>query len=171
MVVKKTPATEPTVDDLIGGGTPAIPEPMAAPEPQPVQPREPQRNYGGGNRMMVNRPAFRKVYRRPMGRGGYGGGQSQRPMPNRNYNQNFTGVVDNRVIPDANLPTEVVTGMLEMTGDQHGVLREDFAPGGRDVYISNSQIRRFNLRPGDVVTGPARSPKENERFWGLLKVE
>jgi transcription termination factor Rho len=58
-----------------------------------------------------------------------------------------------------------------MTGDQHGVLREDFAPGGRDVYISNSQIRRFNLRPGDVVTGPARSPKENERFWGLLKVE
>jgi transcription termination factor Rho len=83
----------------------------------------------------------------------------------------FTGVVDNRMIPDANLPTETVTGMLELGGDQHGVLREDFAPGGRDVYISNSQIRRFNLRPGDVVTGPARSPKENERFWGLLKVE
>ena len=106
---------------------------------------------------MVNRPAFRKPYR-PMNR---------RPYPQ----QNFTGVVDNRVIPDADLPTEEVTGMLELAGDQHGVLRADFSPGGKDIYISASQIRRFDLRPGDVVTGPARQPKENERYWGLLKVE
>jgi transcription termination factor Rho len=172
MVVKKSTATEPTIDDLIGGGMPDIPQ---QPEPvsMPVMPdQRPMRDFNANRRVMVNRPAFRKPYRRPMGRGGYSGGQqSQRPMPQRNYSQNFTGVVDNRMIPDANLPTETVTGMLEMGGDQHGVLREDFAPGGRDVYISNSQIRRFNLRAGDVVTGPARSPKENERFWGLLKVE
>jgi transcription termination factor Rho len=44
-------------------------------------------------------------------------------------------------------------------------------PSSKDVYISASQVRRFNLRPGDMVGGQAREPKENERFWGLLKVE
>jgi transcription termination factor Rho len=44
-------------------------------------------------------------------------------------------------------------------------------PSSKDVYISASQVRRFNLRPGDLVGGQAREPKDNERFWGLLKVE
>ena len=147
MVSKKV--SEPSVDDLIS--SPIVPSPVPAPTPAPPA----RQSYGG--RVMVNRPAFRKPYR-PMNR---------RPYPQ----QNFTGVVDNRVIPDADLPTEEVTGMLELAGDQHGVLRADFSPGGKDIYISASQIRRFDLRPGDVVTGPARQPKENERYWGLLKVE
>jgi transcription termination factor Rho len=50
-------------------------------------------------------------------------------------------------------------------------LRPFFAPSERDAYISTSQIRRFGLRPGDIIEGPARAPKENERYWGLLKVE
>jgi transcription termination factor Rho len=145
MVVKKT--TEPTVDDLIGGQLP----PAVQSKPLLSQPA-----YGG--RVMVNRPAFRKPFRRPL----------RQNYPSR---QQFSGVVDNRVIPDADLPTETVSGILELSGDQHGVLRENFVPGGRDVYISSSQIKRFNLRPGDIVTGPARAPKENERYWGLLKVE
>ena len=147
MVSKKV--SEPSVEDLIS--SPIVPSPVPAPTPAPPA----RQSYGG--RVMVNRPAFRKPYR-PMNR---------RPYPQ----QNFTGVVDNRVIPDADLPTEEVTGMLELAGDQHGVLRADFSPGGKDIYISASQIKRFDLRPGDVVTGPARSPKENERYWGLLKVE
>lgn len=67
--------------------------------------------------------------------------------------------------------SEMVTGALDNSRDGHGVLRVSFAASDDDVYISSSQIRRFNLRPGDMVTGPARRPKENERYWGLLKVE
>lgn len=149
MVVKKVSA--PSVEDLIS--------PPVAPPP-PAIPAAPVR-HSFGSRVMVNRPAFRKPFRRPIP--GYRSG----PVAPRS----FSGMVDNRVIPDADLPTEEVTGMLEQASDQHGVLRQDFAPGGKDIYISASQIRRFNLRPGDLVTGPARSPKENERYWGLLKVE
>lgn len=82
----------------------------------------------------------------------------------------FSGVVDNRVIPDAGVPTEDVSGVLDTDMNGHGLLRPDFSPSDNDIYISTSQIRRFSLRPGDMVTGPARRPKENERYWGLLQV-
>ena len=85
--------------------------------------------------------------------------------------RNFNGMVDNRVIPDAGWPTEEVSGMLEVLQEGHGLLLRDFSSSDRDIYISASQIRRFGLRPGDMVTGPARKPKDNERYWGLLKVE
>jgi transcription termination factor Rho len=83
----------------------------------------------------------------------------------------FDGVVDNRVIPDAGLPTKQVAGILDTTPEGHGLLHPNFVPSDEDVYISSSQIRRFGLRPGDVITGQAREPKEKERYWGLLKVE
>src|SRR5579859_3446811 len=83
----------------------------------------------------------------------------------------FNGVVDERLIPDADMPAETVTGILDTSLEGHGVLRANFSPSEGDAYISSSQIRRFRLRPGDVVSGPARAPKENERYWGLLKVE
>jgi transcription termination factor Rho len=76
-----------------------------------------------------------------------------------------------RFIPDANLPTEFVEGVLDIANEGSGLLRPKFAASDRDVYISASQIRRFNLRVGDKVGGQARKPKENERYWGLLKVE
>lgn len=76
-----------------------------------------------------------------------------------------------RSMPDANLPTETIKGILDSSRDGHGILRSDFIESENDAYISTSQIRRFNLRPGDVVEGPARKPKENERYWGLLKVD
>lgn len=72
---------------------------------------------------------------------------------------------------DIDVPSEVVTGVLDTSRDGHGVLRVGFSASENDIYISSSQIRRFYLRPGDMVTGPARKPKENERYWGLLKVE
>lgn len=83
----------------------------------------------------------------------------------------FSGVVDDRRIPDADAPTETVRGILDTSPDGHGLLRANFSPSDGDAYISSSQIRKFRLRPGDLVEGPARSPKENERYWGLLKVE
>ena len=81
-------------------------------------------------------------------------------------------VVDERMIPDAGLPTEFVEGVLDIANEGSGLLRpQRFAPSDHDIYISASQIRRFNLRVGDMVGGQARRPKENERYWGLLKVE
>lgn len=80
-------------------------------------------------------------------------------------------VVDDRVIPDSNFPTDYTEGILDIATEGSGLLRPEFSPTERDVYISASQIRRFNLRLGDKVGGQARRPKENERYWGLLKVE
>src|SRR6266404_1793827 len=80
-------------------------------------------------------------------------------------------VVDDRVLPDSDLPTEQVTGILDIANEGSGLLRPKLIPSNDDIYISSSQIRRFNLRNGDMVGGLARRPKENERYWGLLKVE
>lgn len=74
-------------------------------------------------------------------------------------------------IPDADLPTEYVEGVLDIANEGSGLLRPKYQASDKDVYISSSQIRRFNLRVGDKVGGQARRPKENERYWGLLKVE
>ena len=65
-----------------------------------------------------------------------------------------------------------VTGVLEIISEGYGFLRQDtFRRGSNDVYVSNSQIRRFNLRDGDAVSGQARPPKESEKYYGLLRVE
>lgn len=80
-------------------------------------------------------------------------------------------VVDDRILPDSGLPTEIVSGVLDIANEGSGLLRPKFANSNQDIYISSSQIRRFNLRNGDLVGGLARRPKENERYWGLLKVE
>ena len=72
---------------------------------------------------------------------------------------------------DANVPTQTVRGFLELMPEGHGFLRPKFIPSDKDIYISQSQIRKFMLRPGDEVQGQAREPKDNERYYGLLKVE
>lgn len=68
-------------------------------------------------------------------------------------------------------PTEMVKGYLDIQPEGHGFLRPKFIPSSRDIYISQSQIRRFMLRGGDMVEGMARPPKDTERYYGLLKVE
>ncbi len=70
-----------------------------------------------------------------------------------------------------NTPTEEVKGFLDIQPEGHGFLRPKFIPSNRDIYISQSQIRRFSLRGGDLVEGVARPPKDTERYYGLLKVE
>lgn len=72
-------------------------------------------------------------------------------------------------IPEAH--TEEVSGILDIQPEGHGFLRPKFIPSSRDIYISQSQIRRFLLRQGDEVSGVARPPKDTERYFGLLKVE
>jgi len=63
-------------------------------------------------------------------------------------------------------------GVLEITDEGYGFLRGDgLRPGGGDVYVSQSQVRRFGLRTGDYVTGQVRPPKDSEKYYGLLRVE
>ncbi|NVJ19764.1 MULTISPECIES: transcription termination factor Rho [Myxococcus] len=65
-------------------------------------------------------------------------------------------------------------GVMEMLSDGFGFLRSsdsDYQPSPDDIYVSPSQVRRFNLRPGDTVTGPIRQPREGERFFALQKVD
>jgi transcription termination factor Rho len=65
-------------------------------------------------------------------------------------------------------------GVLETLSDGFGFLRapdSNYLPGPDDIYISPSQIRRFNLRTGDIISGQIRPPKDGERYFALLKVE
>ena len=67
---------------------------------------------------------------------------------------------------------ELRGGILEIMSDGIGLLRSGhYQPGPYDVYVSQSQIRRYNLRNGDLVIGHVRPPRESERHYGLLKVE
>lgn len=63
-------------------------------------------------------------------------------------------------------------GVLEILPDGYGFLRPfQYLPSHDDIYVSSSQIRRFDLRTGDLVAGQVRGPKENERYYALLRVE
>lgn len=63
-------------------------------------------------------------------------------------------------------------GVLEILPDGYGFLRPfQYLPSHDDIYVSSSQIRRFDMRTGDLVAGQVRGPKENERYFALLRVE
>ncbi len=64
-------------------------------------------------------------------------------------------------------------GVLEVSADGRGYLRVNgYTPDpSRDVYVADSQIRRFDLRTGDLISGPVRPPKNSERYWSLLRVQ
>ncbi len=65
-------------------------------------------------------------------------------------------------------------GVLEIMDEGYGFLRSpdyNYLPGQDDIYVSPSQIKRFDLRTGDTTSGQVRPPKENERYFALLKIE
>jgi len=67
---------------------------------------------------------------------------------------------------------ELRGGILDIMNEGMGFLRADqYLPGPNDIYVSQSQIRRFGLRTGDMVIGQIRPPKESEKYFGLLRVE
>lgn len=74
-------------------------------------------------------------------------------------------------LPENPETVEKVKGVLDIVPNGHGFLRPNFTPSRNDIYISQSQIRKFWLRSGDEVVGIARPPKDNERYWGLLRVD
>jgi len=64
------------------------------------------------------------------------------------------------------------SGILEIMADGYGFLRQDtLLPGSTDIYVSQSQIRRFGLRTGDMVAGQGRPPKASEKYSSLLRIE
>ena len=98
--------------------------------------------------------------------------QAPTPVTHINSEPSFNrSPMRNMGVPDEQGPTETVTGILDIQPEGHGFLRPKFIPSDLDIYISQSQIRKFSLRPGDEVGGVARPPKDNERYFGLLKVE
>jgi len=143
-----------SVDDLVGKSVEEKAPEKKAPEKKVEIAQDdyhPGRYFSGYNRPRGRYHAgFRRDY------GGSSGGY-------RNGSNGFT--------PDVNVPTETMRGVLDVMPEGHGFLRPKYTPSERDIYISQSQIRRFLLRNGDMVEGQARPPKENERYWGLLKVE
>ena len=66
----------------------------------------------------------------------------------------------------------IASGILETMTEGYGFLRQNgLRPAAGDVYVSQSQIRRFNLRTGDTITGHVRPPKDGERYFGMVRVE
>ena len=65
-------------------------------------------------------------------------------------------------------------GVLEVMSDGYGFLRSpdfNYLPGSEDIYVSPSQIKRFGLRTGHLISGQIRPPKAKERFYALLKID
>ena len=192
-IIPETPSAEEpiiapslSIDDLVGGPNESEKlkvqsekleekKPEQTPLPYTPPPRQDRPRMGGYDR---NR-GFQGGYRRPMG-----GGYPHRPAMsagrqgfNGGYRREWTPRPQNGdpqaggFTQDIDVPTETVKGILDVMPEGHGFLRPKFTPSEKDVYISQSQIRRFLLRNGDMVEGQARAPKDNERYYGLLKVE
>ncbi|MEK7525296.1 MAG: transcription termination factor Rho [Patescibacteria group bacterium] len=78
-----------------------------------------------------------------------------------------------RIEPIASeMPAEDFGGILEIAGgDGHGVVRPGFKPSDLDVYLMGSVVRSLSLRPGDYLTGKARKPRENDRYWSFVSLD
>ncbi len=66
---------------------------------------------------------------------------------------------------------ESIKGVLDIMIDGHGFVRPKFVPNSRDAYIAPMQIKRYKLRPGDVIEGWAKAPRENDKYWGMVKID
>jgi len=66
---------------------------------------------------------------------------------------------------------EIISGILEIMPDGQGFVRPKFNPGHKDAVIGSMQIRRYSLRVGDLITGVAKAPKQNEKYWSLVRID
>lgn len=156
-LVGKPPADQPKEPKAAAPKDEPAPAASETPsEPAQSAPARPQRIHIGGDRG-DDRGDDRRDYGR-RDNGGHQGHYQRRDFQQRDRDQDQG-------------PTEEVKGFLDTQPEGHGFLRPKFVHSNRDIYISQSQIRRFMLRPGDLVEGVARPPKDTERYYGLLKVE
>ncbi|HOZ80958.1 MAG TPA: transcription termination factor Rho [Candidatus Woesebacteria bacterium] len=66
---------------------------------------------------------------------------------------------------------EMISGVLEVMQDGSGFVRPKFNPGNKDAVIAAQQVRRYGLRPGDLIAGVAKAPKDNEKYWGMVRLD
>lgn len=89
---------------------------------------------------------------------------SVHPTTNNNSYQARKPLADSgRLVP--------ITGVLDMSREGHGVIRVGYSEDDNDAFISTSLVRRYGLLQGDIVTGMAREPKENDRYYGLTQID
>lgn len=101
----------------------------------------------------------------------YQGRMDERPKEETYYNKEYG--TSNPAVPEMISSGECgdAEGVLEIHPDGYGFLRsENYLPGPKDVYVANAQIRRFNLKTGDLVTGKTRPSREGEKFLALLYI-
>jgi transcription termination factor Rho len=91
------------------------------------------------------------------------------PRPNRHKKESLILELSRVIGEEEGL--EIRGGVLEIMNEGIGFLRYDYRVGPEDVYVSQAQLRRYELRSGDMVIGHVRPPRESERHYGLLKVE
>ena len=182
-------------DGHAGAATdPSPPRPPETPAEAPASPAEQQTQASdnGESTAAPTRTEPREVREqggRPGGRPGLEGrpaegrpGQEGRPGPDggrrrlsREERRRFREErrqreVEAREEEIATAPT--ATGLLDVLPEGYGFLRTSgYLPGSEDIYVSLSQVRRFMLRKGDVVTGKVRQPKDSEKYFALLQIE
>ncbi len=159
-VASSQPATTTTTPATTTEAAPAVRVPVI-----PVRqsaPRQERSQSSGRNNYSQRRNPYH-------GGGGYNNNNNNN-NGNQRQQQQYADYAED---PYASSPEAgTFTGILDSSREGHGVLRMEMsAEHDQDTFISTSLIRRYRLRPGDVVTGPVRTPKDNERYWGLLKVE
>jgi transcription termination factor Rho len=91
------------------------------------------------------------------------------PRPQRHKKESLVLQIARAIGEEQGL--EIRGGVLEIMNEGIGFLRQNYRVGSEDVYVSQAQLRRYELRSGDMVIGHVRPPRESERHYGLLKVE
>ena len=169
---------------------------MSEPHPLPVE-SKPQKehpaeeNFGQGKMVFRHNPEVKSVLddvlftsKAPQPKKEYPNNQNQQNqpaqqpaqkngfVPNKNHNNGNQNAPKDKAYEFEGILTG--TGVLEIIQEGYGFLRSsdyNYLPSADDIYVSQSQIKLFGLRTGDVVDGPIRPPKEGEKFFPLVKVD
>ena len=134
--------------------------------PPPLSPRAPRNSKEGNGRESSARDGNGRDSSSRDGNGREGNG---REGNGRDSSARDSATVSADVELEAPL---IKSGVLEILQEGWGFLRQNnFDPGSQDIYVAQAQIKRFNLKTGDTVTGQVRPPKDTEKYYGLLRVE
>lgn len=122
----------------------------------PVEVKKEVKEAVNNNRAIMERPQVKPAEKPPI----------TRTMPNSpNGNQ------INRPQLESSVKLEMVTGMLDIMPDGQGFVRPKFTPSPKDAFLAQMQIRRYGLRPGDMIVGVAKAPKESEKYWAMVRLD
>jgi len=89
---------------------------------------------------------------------------------NGNGRSDNNGVTVSRRFNGKSSDLQTIVGFLDTTLDGHAVVREHFGQSSKDAFLSMAVVRRLGLRPGDIIEGLAREPRENDRYWGMQEI-